>query len=82
MPDDVDPFQQLEQQINGSIINTVLSNLVSQINSLGNGRRRLDRKSNPYDMAPEYLQRKGIDITKAALKTRVSESLRSNPRTL
>jgi hypothetical protein len=70
----------VEQQVNVAIINTVASNLVSQINSLGNGRRRLDRKNNPYETALDYLQKKGIDISKAALKTRVSRVLKKQSK--
>ena len=76
MADDADPIDRLEQQINGAIIDTVVSNLVSQINKLGNGRQRIDRKHRPYQTALNYLQRKGIVISKVALKTRVSRALK------
>ena len=76
MADDADPIDRLEQQINGAIIDTVVSNLVSQINKLGNGRQRIDRKNRPNRTALNYLQRKGIVISKVALKTRVSRALK------
>ena len=76
MSDDADLIDLLERQINGAIINTVISNLVSQINNLSNGRQRLDRKNNPYKAAIESLKKKGIVITTAALKTRVSRALK------